>query len=156
MLPPPRLIPAGEMISAFNNLYKSYLDIQIHPSYLRSRCKTKKLNLNILPPPRLHPCRRDDQRAQPPAGHHAGRHQADDRQGEVEQQCQQSQSLKSWKKRNTVSLKLNEAIMLGERYPLSLFMLCRFISSQVDRDGDGRISYSEFRVMMGANPLIIS
>jgi hypothetical protein len=26
---------------------------------------------------------------------------------------------------------------------------------QVDRDGDGRISYSEFRVMMGAHPLII-
>ena len=75
----------------------------------------------MLPPPRLHPCRRDDQRAQPPAGHHAGRHQADDRQGEIEQKCQQSQSLKSWKKRNTVSLKLNEAIMSGERYPLSLF-----------------------------------
>ena len=115
-----------------------------------ARQKVKK------PPPRLHPCRRDDQRAQPPAGHHAGRHQADDRQGEIEQKCQQSQFLKSWKKRNTVSLKLNEIIRLGERYPLSLLMLCRFISSQVDRDGDGRISYSEFRVMMGANPLIIS
>lgn len=27
--------------------------------------------------------------------------------------------------------------------------------AQVDRDGDGRISYSEFRVMMGGHPLIV-
>jgi hypothetical protein len=33
--------------------------------------------------------------------------------------------------------------------------LCHLTTVQVDRDGDGRISYSEFRVMMGAHPLII-
>jgi len=27
--------------------------------------------------------------------------------------------------------------------------------AKVDRDGDGRISYSEFRVMMGGHPLIV-
>jgi len=75
---------------------------------------------------------------------------------EVDDEAQYKDAFRVFSKDDEGCIPAGEMISALSHLPGITQSCIKQMIAKVDRDGDGRISYSEFRVMMGANPLIIS